>query len=171
MQQFAILIILAGLAGCATSGDVSVMDKVLTDFGLQEAPEGYIQGSDRVFEELDKVGQSEMKRLNGDGRHGEVKFQQDGLRGLYFKEVKVYTNYFPLDARAVSKAGADKDRGYQGYVEYEYRYYESERTQNRAEAEAATASIGTDRGGRESYRYHFTSSGVWNGNEGERTKN
>ena len=65
------------MVSCQTDSGVSVTDKVLSDFGLRERPEGYVTGSDRVFEELDKVGASEMKRLNGLERHGEVKFDEE----------------------------------------------------------------------------------------------
>ena len=88
------------------------------------------------------------------------------MRGRYYKEVKVYESYFPLDAEAVN-TGSQTERGYQGYIEYRYRIYQSARKPTRAEAMAATADIPTDEEGRETYRYRFNSSGVWTGGEGE----
>lgn len=166
MKRTAVALALAGLAGCATEQG-SVMDKVLQDFGLQERPEGYVSSSDRVFERLSEVGQSELRRLNTQGRHGEVKFaEQDGIQGKFYKEVKVYENFYPLDATAAART-ASGERGYIGYIEYGYQIYQSERKNTRAEAEAESANIPTGVTGREGYRYRFNSAGMWNGAPGE----
>src|SRR5690606_21690764 len=92
-----------------------VVNKVMVDFGLKEKPEGYVTGTDRVEDRLAQVGQTELKRLNIANRDGEVKFEEgEGLTGKYYKEVKVYENFYPIEAQPVSRAQAD-DRGYVGY--------------------------------------------------------
>jgi len=146
------------------------MQKVKYDFGIGEKPEGYVTGAELVMSNLSKVGDTEMKRMNMASRHGEIKFQDEGgLKGKFYKEVKVYDACYPLDARAVTKA-AEGDRGYVGLIEYSYRVYQSERFSTRAEAEAASASIPTDISGRETFRYRFSASGVWDGAPGELTR-
>lgn len=156
------------MLGCET-GPGGVADKVLSDFGLRERPEGYVSGGDRVFQRLNTVAAAEMKRMNMESRHGEVKFQDDaGFGGKFYKEVKQYEDSHPLDAQPVSRA-AEGERGFVGYIEYRYRMYQSERRDTRAEAEALSASIPTDKSGSEMYRYRFNSGGNWDGQEGERT--
>ena len=170
MKKLAVVVVLClCLSACQTEGG-SVADKVLADFGLRDRPEGYVSGTDRVYANLGAVGDTEMKRLNLGERHGELKFQQDGLRGTYYKEVKVYENFYPLDATPASRSGQDNAQEYYGYVEYAFRVYQSERFATRAEAEAAMATIRTDVEGREVYRYNFTSGGNWDGGKGSRTK-
>ena len=156
------------LVACQTSSG-SVADKVLADFGLRDHPEGHVSGSDRVFEQLESVGAAEMKRLNAAGRHGEIKFEEEGRRGQYYKEVKVYESFAPFDVSGTT-GGGTRDRGYSGTIEYRYRIYQSERKPTRAEAAAESASIATDEAGRETYRYNFSTSGVWDGGQGERTR-
>jgi hypothetical protein len=165
--------LLCGLAcllvtGCLrTPGEVT--DKVLSDFGLRERPEGYVSGTDRVFDRLGTVGQTELKRMNVENRHGDVKFQDDaGFGGKFYKEVKRYEESRPLDAQPVAR-GAQGERGFVGYLDYSYRIYQSERTDTRAEAAALSATIPTDDQGRETYRYRFNSGGIWDGQKGERT--
>lgn len=158
------------LAGCASGPHGSVMDKVMYDFGVGEAPEGYVSGSDRVFQKLPEVGETEMKRLNTEGRHGEVKFQEDGLHGKYYKEVKVYDNFYPLDAQPTSRNSQGQDGGYVGFIEYSYTIYQSQRKDTRAEASAESARIATSESGRETYRYRFSTGGNWNGKKGERSR-
>jgi hypothetical protein len=163
----ALLTVCAALVGCASPGEVT--NKVLSDFGLRERPEGYVSGGDRVFERLGTVAETELKRMNMDTRHGEVKFQEDtGFGGKFYKEVKRYEEHHPLDAQAMSRA-AEGERGFVGYVEYTYRIYQSERRDTRAEAAALSATIPTDESGTEMYRYRFNSGGIWDGQEGERT--
>jgi len=158
--------VLACLTCCACGGNV--IQKVKYDFGIGEKPEGYEAPSEQVMSQLDGVGKSEMKRMNVEGRHGEVKFHEDGpYKGKYFKEVKKYETYHPVEAKAVSSA-SQGDRGYVGYVEYTYAMYQSERKSTRAEASAASATVKTYETGRETYRYHFGSGGAWNGGKGER---
>ena len=140
---------------------------MLQDFGIKERPEGYESGADKVYARLNEVGQSEMKRLNLEQRHGEVKFDDKGdLHGKYYKEVKVYESFHPTDAQPTPRSAAG-ERGYNGYVEYSYRIFQSARKPNRAEALAETASVPTDERGRETYRYRFNSSGFWIGGSGE----
>lgn len=159
------------LAGCTTGGHDSVMDKVMYDFGVGEAPEGYVSGADRVFERLAEVGDTEMKRLNTAGRHGEIKFQEDGLHGKFYKSVKVYENAYPLDAQSTSRNSQSRESGsYLGYIEYAYTVYESVRKDTRAEAAAESANIATSDTGRETYRYRFSEGGNWNGAKGEFTR-
>lgn len=153
-------------AGCASSG-TGVVDKVLQDFGVRERPEGYTSGTDRVYERLTEVGRSELRRMNTQGRHGEVKFEESGgLRAKYYKEVKVYENFYPLDAGPTARTSAN-ERGYVGYIEYSYRIFQSARKSNRTEAAAEQATIPTTERGREKYRYRFSAGGVWRGGKGE----
>lgn len=158
------------MASCSTSAPDGVFNKVMTDFGLKEKPEGYISGSDKVMEQLNTVGAAEMKRMNIAEQHGSTKSQKlSDIKWVYYKEVKVYESYHPYDAQAVT-GGSNDDRGFNGYIEYSYRLYQSERKDTTAAADAATADIPTDTVGRESYRYTFGSGGTWNGGKGERIK-
>jgi len=163
-----LLLALFLLTGCSTGGHGSVMEKVKYDFGIGEAPEGYVSGTDQVYERLKSVGEMEMKRMNADTRLGEVKFREDGLHGTYFKEVKKYESAQALDAQPMSR-GVNTDRGYYGYVEYRYQIYQSEHRATAAEAESLTASTPTGIEGRETYRYRFALGGVWDGQQGEKT--
>lgn len=156
------------LAGCSTGGHDSVMSKVMYDFGVGEAPEGYVSGSDQVYERLKKIGETETKRMNSANRLGEVKFVEDGLRGVYYKEVKVYESSQALDSQAMSR-GVNTDRGYFGYVEYRYQIYQSERRPTKTEASALSANIPTGVEGSETYRYKFGPGGTWDGQPGEKT--
>ena len=162
--------LLIGAAACQrTPGEV--MEKVRYDFGMGDRPEGYESVSDRVMESLRDVGEAEMRRMNSASRHGEVKFQEAGsLQGHFFKEVKVYESFYPLDAVPVSRAGSSGGRGYVGTISYDYRVYQSERFSTRTEAQAASADIMTDTQGRDVYRYNFGSRGVWDGRPGELTR-
>ena len=156
------------LAGCSTGGHDSVMSKVMYDFGVGEAPEGYVSGSDQVMERLRQVGENEMKRMNASGRLGEVKFNEDGLRGQYYKEVKVYESSQALDAQPMSR-GVNTERGYFGYVEYRYQIYQSERRPTNTEAAALSANTPTGVTGSEVFRYKFGPAGTWDGQPGERS--
>ena len=164
-----VVAICSALCSChRTPGEV--MDKVLGDFGLRERPEGYVSGSDKVVANLTAVGESEIKRLNLAEQHGTVKFQKEGgLQGKYYKEVKVYENFFPIDAQPVGRTAA-YEGGYYGYIDYEYRIYQSERKSTGSEASSENASIATDETGRETYRYSFGTGGAWNGVKGDKTK-
>ena len=147
-----------------------VVQKVKYDFGIGEKPEGYEAPSERVMANLDSVGLSEMKRMNIEGRHGEVKFQEQGnLEGKYYREIKVYEQFSPLDVNIVSRS-AEQRRGYVGYISFTYRMYQSSRTANRTEAAAAVADLRTDTTDRETYRYRFDAAGNWNGAPGERVR-
>lgn len=156
------------LTACQSSPG-SIAQKVMADFGIGEHPEGYVSGSDRVFEQLESVAKTEMTRMNASGRHGEIKYEGEGLRGRFFKEVKVYESYFPLDAHAVS-GGASRDRGFVGVIEYRYRIFRGAEHNTRAAAASESASIPTDIEGREAYRYTFSMGGVWDGAPGERAR-
>jgi hypothetical protein len=108
-----------------------------------------------------------MKRMNAAGRRGEIRFQDEGgLQGKYYKEVKVYESFQAVDAQPYS-TGTGGDRGYYGYIDYTYHLFQSERTPNKAEAEAKTADIRTDKTGHETFKYKFGGGGVWDGHEGE----
>lgn len=158
------------LCSCAGGPEGGVADKVMMDFGLKKRPEGYVSGSDRVFEQLGTVAAAEMKRMNAAEQRGTVQFQKDGeFKGKYYKEVKVYEAYFPTDA-APSSRPSEEERGYYGYIDYSYRMMQSKRCANGTEAAAETADIPTDVTGRETYRYAFNSVGDWNGGKGERVK-
>ena len=156
------------LAACQTDSG-SVTEKVLADFGLGERPEGYVSGSDRVYEQMDNVGTTEMKRLNAIERHGEIIFEGEGVRGKYFKQVKIYESYYPIDARPVP-GGGTRSRGFTGLIEYRYRLFRGTPKGTQTEAAAESASIDTGTEGKEVYRYNFSPGGVWNGGSGERTK-
>lgn len=161
------LLLLAG-AGCQrTPGEVA--NKVLGDFGIKERPEGYEAPSDKVFARLNAVADAEMQRMNHEGRDGEILFEQDGLRGSFYKQVKEYIDSHPLDARA-DTAGPQRESGYTGYVEYSYRVLQGQRKPTRVEAAAEGADIPTGETGRETYRYHFNAGGAWDGRKGERAK-
>ena len=170
MKRLSIALLVLLIGGCQR-GPGEVTNKVLQDFGLQKRPEGYVSGSDRVYEKLPTVGEAEIRRMNAEGRQGEIKYQEEGLRGLYYKEVKVYERCYPLDAQA-SSGGSQREDGpsYVGYIEYSYRYFQSARKGTRAEAEAESASIPTDVTGRETYRYDFNSGGNWDGSAGEKSR-
>lgn len=166
-----VMALLVGLAGCQGGGNGGVANKVLTDFGIKEKGDDYVEPSDKVFSRLDAVGDREMKRMNAEGRHGEIKFEQSGtLGGAYYKEVKVYEQYRPLDAQRMSR-NTQSDRGYIGFVDYSYRVYQSERRPNKTEVEALTANIPTGIDGRETYRYTFGPAGEWNGYPGDPVRN
>jgi hypothetical protein len=143
-----------------------VGQKVLADFGLAEHPAGYVSGSDKVYQQLDTVGQTEIKRMNAEGREGQIKFEQNGLKGRYFKETKVYETAHPVDVKGST---ASADRGFVGFIEYEYRMYRGEAKPTRVEAGAQTADISTDTTGKETMRYNFNTSGAWDGGKGERS--
>lgn len=136
---------------------------------MKQKPAGYQSQSDLILNQLRSVGQTEMKRMNLSGRRGKVRFQKEGdFQGKYYKEVKVYESFQPLDTRPYT-AGASEERGYYGYISYTYRVYESERTPNRVDAQAKTADIRTDQTGHETYRYKFGPGGAWDGRQGELT--
>lgn len=156
------------LGACQTDSG-SVAEKVLADFGLADRPEGYESGADRVFEQMDSVGATEIKRLNAVERHGEIHFEGEGVRGKYYKQVKVYESYYPLDVQAVT-GGGTRERGFTGLIEYRYRMFRSEPKSTQAEAAAESATIATEEEGKEVYRYNFSTGGVWNGGNGERSK-
>lgn len=156
------------LSACQSSPG-SVAQKVMADFGIGEHPEGYVSGSDKVYEQLESVAKTEIKRMNAAGRHGEIKYEGEGLRGRYYKEVKVYESYYPLDVKAVS-GGTSRDRGYVGLIEYRYRIMKGAEHTTRAAASAESASVPTDVEGRETYRYTFTMNGIWDGAPGERAR-
>ncbi len=168
MNKWLCLVCLLGclcLAGCQSGGG-GVGQKVLADFGIGEHPEGYVSGSDKVYQQLDTVGQTEIKRMNSEGREGKIKFEQDGLKGRYFKEVKVYETARPVDVKAST---ASSDHGFVGFIEYEYRMFRGADKPTRAEAGAQSADISTDTTGRETMRYNFSMSGTWDGGKGDRS--
>lgn len=157
----------AAMAGCGGAGN-----KVLQDFGIKDRPEGYVSGSDRVMARLPDVAKTEMSRMNAAGRRGEVKYDEtDALHGKYYKEVKIYEDFHPLDANYTARTSSQSQISYVGYIEYTYQIYESPRVDSQVEAVAQLATIPTGEFGRETYRYRFNSSGVWNGSEGERIRN
>ena len=157
------------IVSCETP-EGGVVNKVLTDWGLRAQPEGYVSETDKVFESLNEVGAVEMKRLNAELQHGQVKFQSEGdLKGKYYKEVKAYETYYPTDAQRSSRSG-EMEGGFQGYIEFAYRMYQSPRKSTGSEAEAETASIPTDITGRDPYRYTFGPTGQWNGGKGEKVR-
>lgn len=171
MRTFGLIGLCLWAAGCASDSQTGVANKVLQDFGLQERPEGYVSGSDRVFASLSDVARTELTRLNTENRYGEIKFDDmGGLIGRYYKEVKIYENFYPLEAMPSARIDANRTRGYVGYIVYRYRIYQSARVANRTLAAAEAPSIATDTRGRETYRYRFSGGGKWLGGKGERVR-
>ena len=169
MKRFFIVLAAIFIAGCQGQGGQTVVETVMSDFGLKEKPEGYVSGSDKVVERLNEIGAVEMKRMNQAERLGELKVEEKDLQVNYFKVVKEYFSYYPLDASATSRA-SDRDRGYVGYLEYRYRVLQGPRKPTRTEAQAESATIPTGEEGSETYRYRFNSGGTWDGGKGERTR-
>ena len=170
MQKFIVVLIGLSIVGCAGQNGQTPMGTVMSDFGLKEKPEGYVSGADKVYERLNAVGETEMKRMNLTERLGTVKVEEDGLQVKYYKEVKEYVSYYPLDAKSNSRT-VDRDRGgYVGYVEYRYRILQGPRKPTRTEAQAESATIPSGEEGKETYRYKFNGGGVWNGGKGERAR-
>jgi len=164
----AFCVVAALLWGCQRSPN-QVVDKVLVDFGVREKPEGYVSTRDTVFAKMPAVAKTEIKRLNQEALQGEIKFQEErGLKGKYYKEVKVYEDFYPADVQPASKS-TPQERSYYGYIEYEYRIHQGVPKSNRIEAEAEPATIPTDQRGRESYRYTFSPTGAWDGAKGRKT--
>lgn len=172
MKRVAVLILSVMAFSACSSGGGSVVDKVMVDFGMKEKPEGYVEPSDKVYTKLDSVGKTELKRLNQATQNGEIKFQEGsgGLSGTYYKEVKVYENYRPIDAQRQQRV-SQGEAGYVGTIEYNYTVYQSARKSTRAEAAAEKASIRSADSGREVFRYRFNAAGEWMGGAGERTRN
>lgn len=166
MKKFAMVIAALCIAGCAGQDGQGVVETVMSDFGLAEKPEGYVSGADKVYAGLNAVGEQEMKRMNQAERLGEVKVEEEGLTVNYYKEVKEYVSYYPLDAQAANKA-ADRDRGFVAYLEYRYRILQGPRKATRTEAQAESATIDAGKEGRETYRYRFNGGGTWDGARGE----
>lgn len=163
------LLMIVLFAGCG-SAPGGVGNKVLTDFGIREKQEGYVTGTDTVYQNLPAVGKSEVDRLNVAERRGTVKFKQDGLHGVYVKRVKRYEAAFPVDAAPISmNSQTTALTGYYGYIEFSYRYFESAPKPTSTEAQATDADIPTEEQGREQYRYSFGPSGTWDGGKGQRT--
>ncbi|HOV33664.1 MAG TPA: hypothetical protein PLX23_09910 [Candidatus Hydrogenedens sp.] len=157
------------LCSCQSGPEGGVVNKVLSDFGLREKPEGYMSETDKVFQRLGEIGATELQRLNLENRHGEVKFEQKGARGEYYKEVKVYTQYYPMDAKPVSHSG-ESGQSYTATIAYTYRIYRSAPKATRVEAQEATADIPMETEGREIYRYSLGPGGVWDGQKGQKVK-
>lgn len=168
VRYAAMLAALGILAGCGGGGG-SVPQKVMGDLGLIERPDEYQSQAEAVRQNLNQVGPAELRRLNQQARHGEIKYQEEGLRGLYYKEVKIYEDFYALDARATHNTSR-RERGFDGLVEYTYQIYQSERRPTRAEAAAESATIPTGETGRELYRYRFNAGGVWNGSPGTQVR-
>jgi hypothetical protein len=162
-------IVCMAMVSCETP-EGGVVNKVMMDWGLKARPEGYTSEADKVFQRLGGVGATEMKRMNAELEHGQVKFQQmTDLKGKYYKEAKVYESFYPVDVASVTRSG-ENETGFDGFIEYAYRIYQSARKSTTVEAEAETASIPTDTVGRDLFRYHFGPTGEWNGAKGEKSK-
>lgn len=164
--------LIAALASCGGGSGDGVLDTVLQDFGIRDRPDDYVSGSDLVFERLGDVGRSELARLNTGGRLGEIEYADDdpSATGRFYKQVKVYEKFYPLEAQSASRNSAGERGGYVGYIEFSYRIYKSSRANNRTEAAAKIASIPTDERARETYRYRFGRGGDWDGAKGELVK-
>ena len=168
LLAFGLLVTLLSGCGSAPGG---VGNKVLTDFGIREQQEGVTTGTDVVYQKLPEVGKAEIDRLNAMERRGAIKFKQDGLHGTYVKRVKRYEAAYPIDATPVTTNSQTTGlTGYNGYIEYSYRYFESAPKPSSTEAQAAAVDVPTDEQGREGYRYSFSPSGTWDGGKGQRTR-
>ena len=162
-RLFTLLALSAMAAACAGAGS-----KVMQDFGLQERPEGYVSGAERVMQKLPDVAKTEMTRLNAAARTGEVLYEKtDALSGAYYKKARVYEEFRPLDANITNRSSSRQETSYVGYIEYVYQIHESPRRPSRIEAMAENANIPTGERGSETFRYQFTSGGNWNGARGE----
>lgn len=152
--------------GCAGAGS-----KVMQDFGLQERPDDYVSGSDKVMAKLPEVGKTELVRLNAASRTGDVLYERmDALNGAYYKKARVYEEFRPLDANFTNRTNGNEKDAYVGYIEYTYQIHESPRRPSRIEAMAENASIPTGERGSETFRYRFGMSGTWDGAKGEPVK-
>jgi hypothetical protein len=169
VKRLVFLFLVLSFAGCQGQGGQTVVETVMSDFGLKEKPEGYVSGSDKVVERLNEIGEVEMKRMNQAERLGEVQVEEDGLQVNYYKLVKEYVSYYPVEASATSRA-SDRDRGFVGYIEYRYRMLQGPRKATRTEAQAESATIPSGDEGSETYRYRFNSGGTWDGAKGERAR-
>ena len=67
MKKFLTFALICTVTGCGTGGG-SVIEKVKYDFGIGEKPEGYVSTADIVMGRLSSVGQTELKRMNREGR-------------------------------------------------------------------------------------------------------
>lgn len=154
---------LLGFSACSGVGD-----KVMQDFGLQERPADYEAGTDRASDELERVGKTEMARLNNDAREGEVVLRSENEAvGTYFRERKIYESYKVLDSFATTgRRGTGSDRGFSGYIEYTYEVYESLPAENRLLAERAPTTVSTGRRNTTVLRYEMNAAGRWNGSPG-----
>lgn len=163
IRRFGVAILCVAAAGCGSTGN-----KVLQDFGIQDRPEDYVSGADRVMVSMQDVGKVEMDRMNAVQRRGEVLYDNsDALRGAYYRRVKVYESYHPLDANAATRTSQNQPVSFVGYIEYDYQVYESSRAESKTAAATLPTDIPTDDRGREAYRYKFDSAGTWNGGKGE----
>lgn len=160
------MLLCVAAAGCGSTGG-----KVLQDFGIKERDEDYVSGADRVMVTMQDVGKVEMDRMNAAQRRGEVLYDNsDPLKGKYYRRVRIYESFHPLDANAAPRTSQNKPVTFVGYIEYDYQVYESNQVENRTEAATLPADIPTGRRGRATYRYKFDSAGVWNGGRGEAFK-
>jgi hypothetical protein len=160
------LVLCVAAAGCGSTGD-----KVLQDFGIQDRPEDYVSGADRVMVTMQDVGKVEMDRMNAAQRRGEVLVDNsDPLKASYYRRVREYESFHPLDANAATRTSQNQPVSFVGYIEYDFQVYESNRVVSRSEAATLPADIPTGRRGRETYRYKFDSGGTWNGGRGEAYK-
>lgn len=167
MRKLILCSCFAVLAGCGSN----VSQTVMQDFGLQDRPDDYVSGEERVLVNMRSVGERELKRLNTEHRRGEIVYEEgENFQGQYFKQVKVYEKAYPISASPEGRRANRTVSGYSGTIEYSYQYFEGRRESNRTNAEATDAVIPTGRGGRDRYRYHFTTSGNWDGNEGEKVR-
>lgn len=164
-----ILLAILLLAPACTTPEGGVANKVLSDLGLKERPEGYVSRADTIRQGLGDIGNVEIKRLNREAQNGKLELEEAGFTVRYYRAVKVYEQYYPMDVRAISRSS----RGTQGFnatIEYRYRMYESTRKESRAEALTALANIPTETQGRETFRYRFSQGGTWDGAKGNKTR-
>ena len=167
MRKLFIVPLILVMAGCGSN----VGQTVMQDFGLQDRPDDYVSGEDRVFQSMRAVGDTELKRLNTENRRGEIVYEDAGnLQGKYYKRVKRYDRAYPLDATPEGRRSNRVVQGYSAIIEYSYEIYEGRRESNRTNAEATDAEIPSGERGRDRFRYHFSTSGNWDGNEGEQIR-
>ena len=163
MRKLSILILCLAVSGCGGG----VGSTVLQDFGIQDRPDDYVSGSEMVMKNMQTVGATELKRLNTEGRYGELVFDDsEALRGRYYKKVKKYIRAYPIEAKPVGRTANRQGSGFNGLIEYAYEIYEGPRFSNRTEANASDAEIPTGTRGRDTFRYRFSAAGNWDGNKG-----
>jgi len=174
-SRFVRCCLMAAIPVCLAFGCRGVVDNVLTDFGLREAPEPEVDVEEVVRTRAEEAGRAELDRLNADPANVEVKFEKypdDPIgAGEYHKEKKVYERFYVSNVDKKRRreqsptAGVTRTR-YEAVIEYRYAVFEGPRYPNHNDALASKASTRTERGGIEKREYRFDQNGQWDGKKG-----